>query len=234
MYVDNDNSNEHRNISQVGASLNDSFTHVQLSSPTSQVLSSSPKAINSPVSGNGPRPGFCSTKNRKNLQREIEESTKMTVVARRSSGYTVQEATQVGFQFDMDVQETAKVVQSDSEVRSTPIGSSDVETVVKSSLDTMKPGENEVLGQRTNQPGDGQDVSCLVGDMVGIGAEKPEMVDCTDVDRQDEEMFAREKELVAQSLRDQTMPNEDCLYDELGHDSATEVDESAETSSKLL
>jgi hypothetical protein len=203
---------------QGAGSLNDSFEQVQPVSPSSHMLSSSPKPLESPVSGNRPDP--CSPNIRKHLQREIEESTKVTAAARQLSEYTIQESTEEGFQFDMDVQETAKILSSDSEVRTTPVGSSDVETAVKSRSDTMKSEENEVLGQRTNQPGDGQNVLSLTG----------EVVDQTDVDRQDEEMFAREKEFMTQSWSDRTMPNEECLYDELGHDSAAEVDESAEMS----
>jgi chromosome segregation ATPase len=220
-----------RSMSHGDGSLNDSFEHVQRVSPTADMLSSSPKPAISPVSGNGPKSVNCSLRNRKNFQKEIEESTKMTVVARKfeSLSYTKQESNESGFWLDMDVQEAAKALASNSEVRSTPVGSSSAETIVMSSLDTTNLEENEMLRQRLNQPGHHhQTVSSLGGDVAGISET---MVDkYTEFDRQDEEMLAREKKVTAQSWTDQAMQNDESLYDELGHDSATEIDEPAEIS----
>lgn len=166
----------------------------------------------------------------------MEESTKTTkVITRRSSEYTVNESMESVVTLTRKPQEAAGTVQPQSEVRGAPVGSSDVNTVVEGRPYNMKPVGQEALARPLDQSKDDRDVSVLSEEVVAEHTEAVEQgdVDLSDLDQEDEELFALEQEREAQVSGEVTAPNEECLFDELGPDSAAEMDEAVELSSEM-
>lgn len=208
---------------------------VQHGSPTAQVLSSSPKAGYSPISGNSPRGGLRSPRNKKNFQREmLEESSNVTKVdARRYSDYTVYESTQMEVTFNSNLLEVDRGLALESESRGAPVGSSDTLSAVGGRPDSMRPLGAEVLAESADELADGQTASIMTGDVEQTDMEMSlKSVDFSDVDKRDEELFAHDKECEVSASGEYGLMNEECLYNEIGHESVAEMDESAEITSE--